>query len=49
VPGSVKGTALEREDGRVVYEVEIRSQAGGKDMEVFVDAATGEMLKTPAD
>ena len=49
VPGSIKETELEREDGRVVYEVEIRPQAGGKDMDVFVDAATGAIVKTDED
>ena len=49
VPGSIKGTELEREDGRIVYEIGIRPQAGGKDMEVLVDATTGEVLKTQED
>jgi uncharacterized membrane protein YkoI len=46
VSGSVHAIDLEREHGKIVYEVKIQPRAGRRDMEVLVDAATGEALKT---
>ncbi|MEM7730891.1 MAG: PepSY domain-containing protein [Pseudomonadota bacterium] len=45
VPGEVQETELEREDGKMVYEVEIIAAADGKEMEVEIDAETGEVLE----
>lgn len=43
VPGTVKETELEREDGTQVYEIEILT-ADGVEMEVEIDAASGKIL-----
>jgi len=42
VPGSVKNTVLEEENGKYVYEVEI--SINGKEKEVQVDAINGNIL-----
>ena len=47
--GSIKDTALEREDGRVVYEIEVQPAAGGDEMDVLVDAMTGQVLEIEED
>jgi uncharacterized membrane protein YkoI len=49
VAGFVNEAQLEREDGRVVYEIEIQPLAGGDDMDVVVDAVTGEVLEVEED
>ena len=46
VPGTVQATRLDREGGRVVYEVTVQPQAGGQAMDVQVDASNGNVLKT---
>lgn len=48
VPGEVQETELENEDGKHVYEIEILS-ADGKEMEVEIDAQTGEILEVEAE
>lgn len=48
VPGEVRETELEREDGMQVYEIEIRT-ADGAEMEVAVDASNGTVLEVEAD
>lgn len=48
VPGEVQEVDLDRDDGQQVYEVEIVN-ADGVEMEVEVDAETGEVLEVEAD
>lgn len=48
VPGEVLETELEREDGMQVYEIEILG-ADGVEMEVEINAATGEILEVEAE
>lgn len=48
VPGKVESGRLERENGRVVFEFEIHT-AQNTEAEVYVDAATGEVVKTEAE
>jgi len=43
VPGRVVKVELDYEDGRLVYEIDIRNQSGL--FEVHVDAITGRVLK----
>ena len=47
VPGAALRTALENEDGNVVYEVQIRT-AAGQIHDVKVDAGTGAVLHVDA-
>lgn len=44
VPGQVVGVEIERRKGRLVYEFKIIA-AGGRVREVYVDAATLEVVK----
>lgn len=48
VPGEVQETELEREDGMLVYEVEILT-ADGVEMEVEINADTGKILEVEAE
>lgn len=48
VSGVVQETELEREDGKLVYEVEILT-ADGVEMEVEINADTGEVLEIEAE
>ncbi len=43
VPGTIVESELEREDGKLVYSVEIAA-ANGKESEVHVDAMSGEVV-----
>ena len=45
LPGEIAGVKIERKGGRLVYELRIVS-AGGRLLEVHVDAATGEIDRT---
>lgn len=47
-PGTVGETELERENGKVVYSVDITA-ANGQKYEVTVDANTGNVLKSEID
>lgn len=47
-PGKVTGSELEIANGRVIYEVEIDG-ADGKEYEVAVDAATGEIVSSEVE
>ena len=47
--GDVIEVELEQVDNKVVYEVSIRPQNGGADMEVIVDGVTGAILETAED
>ena len=49
VPGQVRETELENEDGKMVYEIEIIAAADGKEMEVEIDAETGAVLEVEAE
>jgi hypothetical protein len=48
VPGTVLEVEREREDGKVIYEVEIR-QDDGRLIEVVVGASTGVVLETEVE
>ena len=48
IPGEVVGVEFEREDGRWVYEFKLVDKIG-RLLEVYVDAATGEILSTEHD
>ncbi|WP_299473160.1 PepSY domain-containing protein [uncultured Roseibium sp.] len=48
VPGTVQETELDREDGKLIYEIEILT-ADGLEMEVEIDAETGAVLKVEED
>lgn len=48
VQGEVQETELDREDGMQVYEIEILT-ADGVEMEVEINAATGEVLEVEAE
>ena len=47
-PGRVVELELEREHGRLVYEVEVHDEAG-KEWKLSLDAATGEVLADAQD
>lgn len=46
VPGTVTAVDMEKKNGRDVYAVEIIAADGGKETDVFVDRATGEVIST---
>jgi uncharacterized membrane protein YkoI len=46
VPGAVQRTWLERESGKIVYEVTVQAANGGPLMDVEVDATSGQVLKS---
>lgn len=46
VPGSAQRVRLERDAGRVVYEVTVQPQGGGALTDVEVDATSGQLLKS---
>ncbi|MGC9418974.1 MAG: PepSY domain-containing protein [Rhodovulum sp.] len=46
--GRLLEVELDREDGRLVYEVELITK-GGRILEIVVDAATGRVLETEED
>ncbi len=48
VPGEVTEVDLERERGTQIFEVEVLA-ADGSEMEVEIDAETGDILKVKAD
>ncbi len=47
VPGQVMKLELDYENGRLVYEIEIRNTSG--EYEVYVDAITGQILRVEGD
>ncbi|WP_053360507.1 PepSY domain-containing protein [Bacillus sp. FJAT-27251] len=47
--GSIESIELEKDDGRLIYEIELRSENGDDDVDVDVDAVTGEVLKVDRD
>ena len=47
-PGRVLEVELEKEDGRIIYEVEILAE-NGIVKEVYIDAETGKILITKED
>lgn len=48
VPGSVIEAELEDEDGKVVWEIEVAT-AAGTEMELLVDANSGEIISSQPD
>ena len=48
VPGQVVKAELDNDDGRLLYEIDIRNEQGIK-YEVKVDAITGEVLRVKID
>jgi uncharacterized membrane protein YkoI len=48
VPGKLLETEIERDDGRIIYDLKIL-RPDGRVQEVEVDAATGEILKIEDD
>jgi uncharacterized membrane protein YkoI len=47
-PGRILEVELEREDGRMVYELELLD-ADGRVWEIYYDAASGRLLETEAE
>ncbi|KKK39389.1 hypothetical protein WQ57_03955 [Mesobacillus campisalis] len=47
--GTVESIELEKNDGKLIYEIELRSENGDDDLDVDVDAVTGEVLKVDMD
>jgi len=47
-PGEVLEVELEREDGRLIYEIEILERSG-RVLEYEIDARTGDILKVEGD
>ncbi len=47
-PGKILELELERENGRIVYEIEILSEEGLV-TEIYVDAITGQLLSAEED
>ena len=45
VPGTVEKEEVEQEDGKWVYEFDIKPSAGDQKKEVAVDAHTGKVLE----
>ena len=46
VPGTVQASRLNRERGQVAYEVTVQPVAGGRAMDVQVDATNGSVQKS---
>lgn len=49
VKGSVKSVELEKDDGRLEYEVEIKAQDGHDDVDVKIDAESGKVIQVDWD
>jgi len=49
VKGTVESVELEKDDGRVKYEVDITDQNGNDDIDVDIDASSGEIIKVDRD
>jgi uncharacterized membrane protein YkoI len=47
VPGKIKESELEREDGKLIYSFDIKTKDGIK--EVHIDALDGKVLSTEAE
>jgi uncharacterized membrane protein YkoI len=47
--GTIESIELEKDDGRLIYEIELRSENGDDDIDIDVDALTGEVLKVDRD
>src|SRR5688572_31602117 len=48
-PGTVWEMKLDCEQGRTAYEVTVEPQAGGRQVELYLDATTGTVLKVETD
>ncbi|MBY0097015.1 PepSY domain-containing protein [Mesobacillus maritimus] len=49
VEGTVESVELEKDDGRVKYEVDLTDQNGNDDIDVDIDASSGEIIKVDRD
>jgi len=49
VGGVVESIELEKDDGRLKYEIDLRDQKGNDDNDVDIDARTGEIIKVDRD
>jgi uncharacterized membrane protein YkoI len=49
VPGTVRESKLDCEDGRTIYEFDVQPQDGGRQMEIEIDATTGAIIKVEVD
>jgi uncharacterized membrane protein YkoI len=49
VEGTVESVELEKDDGRVKYELDITDQNGNDDIDVDIDAISGEIIKVDRD
>jgi uncharacterized membrane protein YkoI len=47
--GSIESIELEKDDGKLIYEIELRSENEVDDVDVDVDAVTGKVLKVDRD
>lgn len=49
VEGTIESVELEKDDGKVKYEIDIRDQHGNDDIDVEIDATTGKVIKVERD
>ncbi|WP_404329810.1 PepSY domain-containing protein [Mesobacillus maritimus] len=49
VEGTIESVELEKDDGKVKYEIDIRDQHGNDDIDVDIDATTGKVIKVDRD
>lgn len=49
VEGTIESVELEKDDGKVKYEIDIRDQHGNDDIDVEIDANTGKVIKVERD
>jgi len=49
VGGVVESIELEKDDGRLKYEIDLRDENGNDDIDVDIDAKTGEIIKVDRD
>jgi len=49
VEGTVESVELEKDDGKLKYEVDLHDQNGNDDIDVDIDASSGEVIKVDRD
>jgi uncharacterized membrane protein YkoI len=49
VEGTVESVELEKDDGKLKYEVDLHGQNGNDDIDVDIDASSGEVIKVDRD
>lgn len=47
--GKLKGIELEKDDGRLIYEIELISDEKGRKVDIDIDAKTGKIIKVDQD